>query len=418
MSKKKVQGKVKPEEFIHYILFNTEHPAETPKAEDSEILLSELEAGQDAEFFDKTKIAELKEAIKPKIEHTPKAAHLASASFTARKHYMPIADVQIASDRLYVNDDGTPAEIVEFNCICRLEQAISGNIKKVYYTPDRYKILNWTKYKNQTKRLLKHWAESRQGEAKTKAFFNGAESGAGVFAEQALGSSHVEAVNKYAVKDLPSNTERLDRQIDKLAETNDPFALDDAFPDVGMNLPDNASPAQMARYMNLIGGKYKKEYILRTVHRLLLRGMPVHYIAMQFNVHPNTVNKWIAELKSRLKMEATQVNLYDIAGDSIAFYNEVRSMGMAIATTAQKVPEKVRGLEAALSSENSKHRFLAGAGMYDIQRLGREIGHDPNTKKATQIIDMARDILSGNFTFVEEEEKPEDQLGDNERVFF
>ena len=216
-----------------------------------------------------------------------------------------------------------------------------------------------------------------------------------------------------------TQTERLDKAIDKSLKNKEMIQLDEAFPDVGIYEDDGRSlptaPAVRARQASIHGTRYQREYILRTVHRLALRRVPVDQIAQMFNVQVLTVYKWMDELKERLKAEATTMSVTQIAGDTLSFYNEARAMGMTIASSATKVPEKVRGMEVALKAEADKHKFLQVAGFYDTAKLGRETMEDTASKKARSIINMTKNLLSGNFE-AEPEEDISDMIDPEDRV--
>lgn len=198
----------------------------------------------------------------------------------------------------------------------------------------------------------------------------------------------------------------IDKEIDRSLRTGEMIRLDEAFPDVGIYDSDPTdpsrrslptAPAVRARQAALHGTRYQKEYILRTVHRLSLRRVPVDQIAQMFNVTVTTVYSWLDELRERLKSEASTLTITAIAGDTLSFYNEIRAMGMTISSTAEKTPDRIRGMEVALKAEQDKHKFLQASGFYDTAKLGRETMEDESAKRARAIINMTKNLLSGKF---------------------
>lgn len=292
-------------------------------------------------------------------------------------------------------------------CIVRVSSNsnLSGSSSYVYYNHEGYLIRDVTRYikfiKNKNKITDRYYAATLiQRE----------------FAAQESKGRHTAERLGYKVMKTnakPTAIARLDKEIDRSLATGHMIRLDEAFPDVGLyesdpNDPQSrtlpTSPAVRARQAAIHGGRYQKEYILRTLHRLTLRRVPLDQIAQMFNVEVETVYGWIDELRARLKSEASTLTITAIAGDTLSFYNEARALGLTIASTAGRVPDKIRGMEVALKAEQDKHKFLQVAGFYDTAKLGRETMEDESSKKARSIINMTKSLLSGRF----EEDKEQD----------
>lgn len=312
---------------------------------------------------------------------------------------------RVLAEEARVNHDGTPSETLEYGVIKRKIKTMGGNIKNQFLTKDYYVIPDINKYNKYQKTQPLRDKTDQITEA---------------FAEmEAPGKFRNE--NPAEAAEYDGNTgltegERIDRAAARALDRGEMIRLDDAFPDIGdLSDDDDAmlNPAVRARVAALHGSQYQREYILRTLHRLVLRRTPTDTIAQMFNVPVNRVYKWIEELNRRLQKEATSITLGKIAGDTLAFYNESRSMGLILSESSEKMSEKIRGLEVALKAEQDKHKFLQVAGFYDNARLGRDDVQDENQIKAERILEMTKNLMSGHFEVDEEgdlEEEDENNI--------
>lgn len=317
---------------------------------------------------------------------------------------------KILPEEARVNYDGTPAETLEFGVIKRKVLGMSGKVRMQYVSPEFTIIPDYRKYVRERK-------ESRKREAARQIQETYNEQENPNLAEHARSTGFKDTRDHLENPDA-TVAERMDKQIEKSLETGDMIDLSECFPDVGIyeedgrTLPTN--PAVRARQAAMHGKKYQKEYILRTLHRLLLRRVPTDQIAQMFNVSVHTIYNWIDELRARMKAEATTMSITQVAGDTLSFYNEIRSTGLTTASTAQDIKHKIKGMEVALKAEQDKHKFLQVAGFYDTAKLGRETMEDESAKKARQIINMTKNLLSGEFEA--EEEDVLEEISGHERV--
>lgn len=216
----------------------------------------------------------------------------------------------------------------------------------------------------------------------------------------------------YSSTDIPlppdaSTNQILDRTITRTLRSGGAINLDEAFPNIGVanNVGENdatpANPAERARLALIHGEAYQKEYILKTLHRLMLRRVPTDQIARVFNVRVETVRVWMHELYKRVREEAQNLDVYSIAGESLAFYTEIRSVGMNMAAS-KDLREKDLGLSVALKAEADKHKMLGIMGFYQVAQLipANNAVNDPHS--ADSVVTMMKDILTGNY-------KPEEQ---------
>lgn len=204
-----------------------------------------------------------------------------------------------------------------------------------------------------------------------------------------------------------STNQILDRVTTRALRSGGAINLDEAFPNIGVannqgdNDPTPINPAERARLALVHGEAYQKEYILKTLHRLMLRRVPTDQIARVFNVQVSTVQRWMQELYQRVREEATNLDIYSIAGESLAFYTEIRSVGMNMATS-KDLREKDIGMSVALKAEADKHKMLALMGMYQVAQLVPKNNAQNDPHSADSVVTMMKDILTGNY-------RPEEQ---------
>ena len=92
---------------------------------------------------------------------------------------------------------------------------------------------------------------------------------------------------------------------------------------------------------------------------------PLGQIGTMLGITTRQVQSLRTELIKRLKKEAEHADIMTIVGETLAFYNEIRSMSMQIASENAAVSERLAAMRMALSAEADKHRFLQACGFYD-----------------------------------------------------
>ncbi len=119
-----------------------------------------------------------------------------------------------------------------------------------------------------------------------------------------------------------------------------------------------------------VGSKsYAKEYRLKMVHRMLMRGVSLDTIAEEMDVSIHTIMRDRKELRRRLQDEAKNLDINHLIGDTLGFYQELQAMSLRMATM-KKAPMNMRlaALRTALASKNDQFRFLNSAGVLDVLR--------------------------------------------------
>ncbi len=123
---------------------------------------------------------------------------------------------------------------------------------------------------------------------------------------------------------------------------------------------------------------YAKEFRLNMLHRLMLRGISLDNIARELGVSISTVKADRAELKRRLRDTARGLDINELIGGQMAFYDEATAMSLRI-TSQSGVPTamKLAGIRTALAAKADQTRFLTSAGVFDVLSFRRtEDGQD------------------------------------------
>lgn len=359
----------------------------------------------------------------------PSIRHLASPVFTPKPMRIPVSNRRISIEEARINYDGTEAQVLADGTYKRKVLKSTGRWKYEFVHPEGYVISDYSKYRRVCKAMYE--ILSRQDEdlrdintvkylpadLQENLSFRDIQRKAAVTQGEAVEEAVIIEEREPARPSISARQDELiDQAIDKAISNQEEIRMDEAFPDVGLLGADGglvANPALRARQASVHGTRYQKEYILRTVHRLTLRRVPVDEIARMFNVSVEKVYKWIKELNDRLKQEATSLTLNHVAGDTLSFYGEIRAMGLTQASTSTKVQEKIRGLEVALRAEQDKHKFLQTAGFYDTAKLGRERQEDDAGKRAQKLITMTQSLLNGTYELSDDEDESANYEGDN-----
>lgn len=141
-----------------------------------------------------------------------------------------------------------------------------------------------------------------------------------------------------------------------------------------------------AARLSEVGGRassYEREYRLKLLNRLLMRGIPLDVIAQELGISVDTVSRDRAELGRRLRAQASNLDANTLIGETIAFYEETQAMAMKVASD-RKVPinSKLAAIRTALTSRNDRHRFFTASGVFDVlQFSASEDGNSSDLEK-------------------------------------
>ncbi len=187
-----------------------------------------------------------------------------------------------------------------------------------------------------------------------------------------------------AVGDEPDQAIDIDAQVEALAEPSG----------TQLRPQDEDVTEAMVRNRGVRSQSYEKELRLRLTHRLLMRGTPEHKIADKLGVSLDTITSYKQELAKRMRDSAAQMDLNEMIGEGMAFYNEVQQLGLQTATR-DNVPTnlKLAAMRTSLAAKNDQHRFLQAAGVFDVLRFKPKEQHEGDDMKA--LVTATRALLFG-----------------------
>lgn len=123
---------------------------------------------------------------------------------------------------------------------------------------------------------------------------------------------------------------------------------------------------------------YAREFRLNLLHRLMMRGISLDNIARELGVSISTVKTDRAELKRRLRETAKGLDVNELIGGQLAFYDETSAMSLRI-SSKEGTPTAMRlaAIRTALAAKADQTRFLTSAGVFDVLSFRRaEDGQD------------------------------------------
>jgi len=139
--------------------------------------------------------------------------------------------------------------------------------------------------------------------------------------------------------------------------------------------------------------EYSKEYRLGTVHRMLIRNIPLDEIARQFGVSVRTIQQDRAELRRRLREEASHLDVNDLIGTTMAFYDDVIGAAMRISTVVKNpLPSRLAALRTAMQGKKESIQILAGAGVFDVIKF--KAAEEGGSKELAELIEIVEKTLS------------------------
>lgn len=148
--------------------------------------------------------------------------------------------------------------------------------------------------------------------------------------------------------------------------TSNPFDLGEIY------RPHEVLPqelAERARHVNAWGTDYTQEFILTTLHQLLLARVPLDQIAHRFGVTTRTVQRWRHQLHTMVAKEAKTLDPYPLVGEAMAHYRQVRAAGWQIYMGSRTAGDKKAGLELALKADGEMLKLLQASGFFSRNLL-------------------------------------------------
>lgn len=110
----------------------------------------------------------------------------------------------------------------------------------------------------------------------------------------------------------------------------------------------------------------QREARLVLMHRMMIRKIPVEEIRKQLGISISMYYKLRDGLQERMRLDVNKVDVPYLIGDTMAFYDEVRSMALTISSSAAVGSHHVKlaAMNVALKAEQDKNNFLTQCGVY------------------------------------------------------
>lgn len=109
----------------------------------------------------------------------------------------------------------------------------------------------------------------------------------------------------------------------------------------------------------------QREARLVLMHRMLLRKVPPEEARSILGISIAMYYILKDQLDARMRLDVSKVDVPYLIGDTLAFYDEVRSMSLTMASSSKvSASVKVAAMHVALRAEQEKNQFLTSCGVY------------------------------------------------------
>jgi hypothetical protein len=156
-------------------------------------------------------------------------------------------------------------------------------------------------------------------------------------------------------------------------------------------------PAQRLANVGRHSPAYQKEFQYRLVHRMLLRNLPLDTIAAQLGISTQSVLRIRHDLNRRLSHEAQTINRYEIAGKTLAFYDEIQGMALRVADEPQaRAYTRLQALQTALAAQADRQRFLTASGFWGAAPFQPKDAMEDDSSRAANKIQTLIEMVIDN----------------------
>lgn len=101
------------------------------------------------------------------------------------------------------------------------------------------------------------------------------------------------------------------------------------------------------------------------LHRMLIRKVPPQEIRNLLNVSETLYYRLKDQLEARTRLDVTKVDVPYLIGDTLSFYDEIRSMALVMSSSNQADNRtKLMAMSTAMRAEEGKNDFLTKCGVY------------------------------------------------------
>ncbi len=192
--------------------------------------------------------------------------------------------------------------------------------------------------------------------------------------------------------------QRQNDEIARQAATPGPFDFAAIYDNSPAALPSDV--AARCRHIQQRDPSYLKEFVLNTLHQMLLTQMPLDLCAQKFGVSLMQVMRWRTMLKKRRALDAMRFDPFPFIGEVMGHYKQVRAAGWQMYVQAggnSNQTVRARGLDIALRANGEMARFMDAAGMLESVRVNASSNKaaEADLKEVKALFEMAEEVLRG-----------------------
>ncbi len=147
---------------------------------------------------------------------------------------------------------------------------------------------------------------------------------------------------------------------------------------------------------------YAYEYALRTMHRMIMRKVPIDQIAKAMGMSVANAARLRTELHRRMSEEMRYTDVYSLLGDTNAFYLEMRAQGLKMLDRAKDIPEQAMAASVAFKAEADRIKALDTARVFETSPVKLAKASENDRHDAKSLIDVLKGILG--------DEKPQEMI--------
>jgi hypothetical protein len=149
-----------------------------------------------------------------------------------------------------------------------------------------------------------------------------------------------------------------------------------------------------ARSYGILGTGYQREFILMSLHRLLLRGFNNRLLARIYNVSEPMITQWKNLLKERFREEAENTEFSPFVGETLLFYRELITEAIKLSTSSSaSKKEKLAAMSVALEAKKDTTKFLQMVGFFDNNRFTGHREVDSSMENVEVMRELSRDLI-------------------------
>lgn len=160
---------------------------------------------------------------------------------------------------------------------------------------------------------------------------------------------------------------------------------------------------------------YRKEYMLRATHQLMITGASTSQISQKLNISLTEARSLKKELAARQINEMKSLDKHKVAGQAIMFYDHIMAKSLQIVGRADPLDKllrhKVEALKVALQAQTDKQKFLMISHYWDNGLNNAKDITDKHVEGANDIRNIMDAVLTGDtYEVVTDEDEHEDDI--------